>query len=603
MVRSVRQSAAPLPMAAAVVAVALSSHAAWGQTQPGWPMEPLIRIETGVHTATVKGIGVDQACTRAITGGDDKTARLWSIPPGGGAPVLLRTLRPQIGYGDFGKVYTVDMTADGTLAAVSGWTRTNEHYVLLFDTSTGSLITELGPLQNVVNRVVFSPSGRHLAAVTGQGHGVVAWERQGAADWRKVLEDKDFGGRDSYGVAFAADGRLFAVGDDASLRSYDRAFKRQRKVTTTGGREPYSIAVHPNGKLVAVGHDDSHAVEIYDAETLQLLHTAKPLADPKGNLSSVAWSRDGNVLWAGGTSAQNSMRVLRAWDAVGRGPGATYATRSENTIRQVVTCADRLAFVAADPAWGLVSSAGADAGWIGPRQVDMRRKIDQAFSASANGLQVRFGLEYAGDKPAILDLAASTLSDAPQMPSGFATPRTSGLAVTDWKDNRTPKLNGTVIKLNEYEDSRSMAVASDASGFVLGTSWNIRSYDAQGRERWKKSTTGTVWGVNFVAGNRLLILALGDGTLRWLRMSDGRELLAAFVDPVDRRWVAWTPRGYYMASPKGDELIGWHQNKGFGRVADFRFAHERRGQFDRKDVVRQTIEGLDEEQAIARARK
>ena len=57
---------------------------------------------------------------------------------------------------------------------------------------------------------------------------------------------------------------------------------------------------------------------------------------------------------------------------------------------------------------------------------------------------------------------------------------------------------------------------------------------------------------------QLLVVASRDGTIRWLRGSDGVELLALFVDVPTRRWVAWTPTGYYMASPGGEDLIGWH---------------------------------------------
>ena len=56
---------------------------------------PVLRIETGMHTAMISRIGVDAACTRIATASDDKTARLWSLPDG----KLQRTNRPPIGTG------------------------------------------------------------------------------------------------------------------------------------------------------------------------------------------------------------------------------------------------------------------------------------------------------------------------------------------------------------------------------------------------------------------------------------------------------------------------------------------------------------------------
>src|SRR5580700_1490800 len=57
---------------------------------------PFLRVETGMHTAPIKRIGVDAACTRMATPSDDKTVRLWSLPDGR----LERTIRLPIGAGD-----------------------------------------------------------------------------------------------------------------------------------------------------------------------------------------------------------------------------------------------------------------------------------------------------------------------------------------------------------------------------------------------------------------------------------------------------------------------------------------------------------------------
>ena len=90
-----------------------------------------------------------------------------------------------------------------------------------------------------------------------------------------------------------------------------------------------------------------------------------------------------------------------------------------------------------------------------------------------------------------------------------------------------------------------------------------------GKPRWKQPGPGIAWGVDFSADGQILVVAYGDGTIRWLRGSDGVELLALFVEPQSRKWVAWTPTGYYMASAGGEDLIGWHLNRGWTQEADF----------------------------------
>jgi Caspase domain len=118
---------------------------------------------------------------------------------------------------------------------------------------------------------------------------------------------------------------------------------------------------------------------------------------------------------------------------------------------------------------------------------------------------------------------------------------------------------------------------------------------------WQKPAPAPAWGVNVTRDGRLVIAAYGDGTIRWHRLRDGQELLALFVHAIDRRWVAWTPKGYYTASAGGESLIGWHVNRGWSEAADFFAADRFRNRFYRPDVVQQVLLTLDEDKAIAEA--
>jgi hypothetical protein len=78
---------------------------------------PLLRIETGMHTAQIHRIGVDAACRLLATSSDDKTVRLWSLPDG----KLKRVVRLPIGLGDAGKVSATALSPDGRWLAAEGW--------------------------------------------------------------------------------------------------------------------------------------------------------------------------------------------------------------------------------------------------------------------------------------------------------------------------------------------------------------------------------------------------------------------------------------------------------------------------------------------------
>jgi WD40 repeat protein len=86
------------------------------QTNPP-SKEPQLRIDPGMHLATINRIGVDASCSLLATGSEDKTVRLLRLPDG----KLLSTLRTPIGPGNEGKIYAVAMAPDGSWVAASGW--------------------------------------------------------------------------------------------------------------------------------------------------------------------------------------------------------------------------------------------------------------------------------------------------------------------------------------------------------------------------------------------------------------------------------------------------------------------------------------------------
>ena len=216
----------------------------------------------GTHTAMIGRIGVDAAAWLLATGSVDKTARLWALPESGrGEAKLLRTLRVPIGEGNDGKVYAVACrrTANRWRRAAGMPQQTMDVGVYIFEAATGQLATRLGRLGNVIYHLAFSPDGSRLAATLGGGEGMRLWQ---AGSWRLLAEDKDYGGKNSYGAAFDGANRLFTVAYDGQIRRYGADGRLEAKAKTAGGAEPYSVAVHPEGGKLAVGFSDTTAVEV-----------------------------------------------------------------------------------------------------------------------------------------------------------------------------------------------------------------------------------------------------------------------------------------------------------------------------------------------------
>ena len=76
-----------------------------------------------------------------------------------------------------------------------------------------------------------------------------------------------------------------------------------------------------------------------------------------------------------------------------------------------------------------------------------------------------------------------------------------------------------------------------------------------------------------------------------------------FAHPDGRRWLAWSPLGYYDASPGADNLAGWHLNRGADAAAAFYPLSRFASRFYRPEVVAGIIRHADVEVALAEAGK
>jgi WD40 repeat protein len=567
------------------------------------PIEPILRIETGTHEGVLRGIGVDAACRLMVTGSKDKTARLWELPQNGvGDPKLLHVLRVPIGPNNEGMIFAVALSPDGRFVAAGGWdvddgaAQPQEHGVYIFDAETGKLLRRL--ITGGINGLSFSPHGKYLAATLDSGQGVRVWETFG---WRLVGEDNDYDGKSSYGAVFDGAGRIYTVAYDGFLRRYGPDFKLEAKVKTVDAKEPISIAVHPKGDRVAVAFDDSTAVEVYDAKSLNRSFVADIAGVKTGKFRAVSWSADGTRLFAGGTASDfHGDFFVRIWDQEGHGKGRNVnVTRS--TTQQLLPCREAMAVGAVYPEFGLISVNGEKQVWQEAHGPAMDNKIGANFTVSDNGGKVRFGLGEGGDRPVLFDLAAVRLADDAEPRGGLFAPDTKSLKLADWKDNEKPKINGKPLELEQGDASRAVAIAPDHRRFVLGTYWFLSAYNKDGKDLWFKATPGPVGGVNIPRDGKFVVAAYSDGTIRWHRLSDGEEILALFVNAKTREWVLWIPHGYYTSSVNGDQMVGWHLNKGWDQAGEFVTAARLKKQLYRPDIVKRAFELADAEAAVREA--
>jgi hypothetical protein len=553
------------------------------------PATPFLRIETGMHTAIIKRIAVDAAGRYLVTGSDDKTARVWDLATG----KLLQTLRPPQGAGDEGKVYAVALSPDGATVAVAGWIKAGEsgHSIYLFDRADGRLVRRLGGLPNAINHLAFSADGRYLAAALGRNNGIRVYR---SADGQEIARDTEYGDN-SYSVDFDRSGRLLSTSYDGHLRLYGADFRLIAKKKAPGGKRPFFARFAPDGRTIAVGFDDSTAVNLLSGENLSFLHSPDTPAVDNGDLSKVAWSRDGRRLYAGGRYyPADQLRLLR-WDQGGHGRPQRFRV-STHTIMDLRPLVDgRLAFGAAGPAFGVLDAQGRKL-WEKRGEILDHRDNEGRLRLSRDGGVAEFGFDTLDSdgqwrrRSARFDLAERRLLLDPDSLADLAAPDTGGEPVQNWKGTTAPQVRGQKLTLEPYEISRSLALAPAGDGFMLGTEWLLRYYDTPDRERWQVPVPGIAWAVNLAGDGRHAVAAFGDGTIRWHETTEGREVLALFVHPDGQRWVAWTPEGFYDAAPGAESLIGYHLNRGADREGEFVAADRLRQNYYRPDLIARRLE-------------
>jgi hypothetical protein len=553
------------------------------------PEDVFLRIEAGMHTAKIGRISVAANSRMMATGSDDKTVRLWSLPSG----KLLRTLRPPVGIGFDGRIFAVALAPDGSWVAAGGWDHSGENCIVIFDVATGSIITRFGWLSDVINDLEVSSSGDRLAAGLGGENGVRVWETRG---WRLIAEDKSYDGQ-VYGLAFADDGRLATTSNDGHIRLYHADGRLARKTKSLSGARPYGIAFSRDAAMLAVGYYDTTGVDVLSGRTLRHLCSPDTSGIANGNLSNVAWLADGTRLSAAGDYSTRGENPIVTWADRGKGK-LKKLFGPQASVMDLTAWTRGCAFAAGGPMFGLLGTGGKRVLFRRPPMADLRGKRYEHFLVSPDGRRVRFGLKQWGEDPWLFDVATLNLTSSPTAPLELQAAHARALRVEGWINTTQPKLDGTPLMLQPHEISRSLAIAPDAQSFVIGADWSLRRFDKEGKQLWEKQVPDVAWGVNLAREGRLVLAAYGDGTIRWHSAADGEELLALFIhvpeDPeVDKRWVLWTPEGYYTASPGGEDLIGWHVNRGPDQAADFYPADTFRSTFYRPDIIAKALDKVD----------
>lgn len=609
--------------------------------------ERILRLDTDAHLGKISSIGVDKNCTKMITGSSDKTAKLWNLQysmSGTSSPSLLATFRPPLDkFGHNGRIAAVAINPAGTTVAVSGYTpslQDNMWSIFIFGTETGEIDRVLISNRSRVRHLVFSNDGKYLAATT-KSDGASVWRTE---DWKSIpIENDNYG--ESYGAAFDRKGRLYTVAYDKEspktksgwLRRYSsQNFELEAKHRVGHPKnsipqpEPYGLAVHPNLNLVAVSLLNKPGIFIFESNENGLKYFDKAETSdlsPKTRIGKISWSTDGSLLVAAGGYRKGRGPILfRVWETAALDKVFKEIEGPSKVISRIMPCGELMAFGSWDPMLGLFDPKDdRKFEWKMPQFINWESNY---LRVSRDGLTVSF--ELAKGDPIVFKVGGPKERDALKLlKPGIADQDLidtddDSLPITGWYWGDTRSLDCGEPPTNPLYDMvqivpwledeawsekkrasndeqwSSLAIHPNGEDFYLGTEWYLRAYKSSqfGEVCWAQPVPAKVKALNVAAEGDFLIAALDDGTVRWYDASNGHQLLTLFVNPYDRRWVVWTKSGYFYASAGGENMLGWHENRGPIKNALFLSVDKVRDEFSDINLIKRILVVRNEENAI-----
>ena len=227
---------------------------------------------------------------RAVSGGCDRTVRVWHIESG-------QQLRAMPGHTRI--VTAVAVSPDGCTAASAS----EDGTVKLWNLHTERCETTITHHRGPVLCVAFSPDGKMLASGSDDLT-IRLWNVSTTRPERTIAKAHS----DTVtGVAFTPDGELLASASaDKAVKVWKwRSGDTKEEITFTGHTHDVNcIAAFPDGARVASGSDDG-TIRIWNLRSRQLEHT---LLGRRNWIVSLAISRDGRTLVSGSNDKE-----IRIW--------------------------------------------------------------------------------------------------------------------------------------------------------------------------------------------------------------------------------------------------------------------------------------------------
>jgi WD40 repeat protein len=570
----------------------LATSIAAAQTAP----KPYLVFNAGGHTAAINKVQFTADGQQLVSVSNDKTIRVWDVDTG--EPLCV--LRPPIGPGSAGMLYALAVSPDGRWLAVGGFEYAgNDHGIYLIDVPANEIRAVLRGHTDVVLDLAFSSVGRWLASASADKTARL-WD-PATGHCEAILR----GHSDSvYAVRFSPDATALATASlDKTARFWDVSTGVQQSALRGHGGGLQAIAWSNDGTKVAAGGVD-RSISIWSAGG-ELLQRYEGLGN---HVTSLSFSR-------------NDRELFFTLGGPGEMDGGFFLDLLTNRQRLAVTAhEDSVLHGSLSPDESLAATADANGEVVVWRTASgtviqrLKSKARRPWSAawSRPGQAIAWGntsayrqandrgpLEYSFD---IRELEFT----APQQTDFTRAQTRVGPFSIRVVDDRTLVVESTgrpdarITLPSQYDQIRCYTLL-DPTTAVVGSDFDLLAFDVgDGRRvRSLEGHAGAVWAVAPSADGRYLLSAGDDQTLRIWPAAASRPLLSLFF--ADRQWIAWTPEGYYAASPGGEQLMGWQINNEADKLGAFYPAARFRDSLYRPDVIRRLLDAGQLVAALAEA--
>ena len=568
---------------------------------------PLLQIDPGGHKALIMDVVFTPDGRYLVSASADKLIRVWDIETG----ETVRTLRGEIGVGDEGQIYAMALSPDGRWLAAAGFMGSNTKYqdaIRLYDFSTGKLVALLRGHTDVVLSLAFSPDSRYL--VSGQGgisnHIALLWDVKSQRGLQVLRGHTD----DIYAVAFSPDSKRVVTGSyDHSLRLWQVNNGKLIAILKGHTDKVQSVAFSPKDGNIVSGSWD-HSIRIWDGQSGGFIKT---LANQGTQVASLSFSPNGRYLLSGvGDGRNNNCHVYSF-------PNGTELA-SYNAHDNIVLATA----ISPDGRWAATAGGSNQEIHIWNLQT---RKLKQrlvgvgasiwAVGFSKDGKSLAWGktskrVSPSNRGPLEYQISFPTTSRPLGSPKELKTDDNYLRAQNQWREwslgTSSGKTGKNAILEIRHQNRIQARIERDATNGVAHLSYSfspngetiisggiggiLTAYSRTGKKLGDYiGHTSSIWAVAVSPDGKLLASASHDQTIRLWNLNSHENLLTIFHGN-NGEWVAWTPSGYYTASPNGDKMVGWQINRGVNKAADYVSANQVRNHFYRPDIIDNQIKYL-----------